>query len=94
MPDRLARLGDPWAGIDDAAGSLDPLLALAGRDTSAGLPDAPWPPHFVRQDGEAPRVQPSRRARPGPPAPGQRLRPRGSSPLKLPLCPVREASIG
>src|SRR5690242_10337106 len=27
----------------------------------AGLPDAPWPPHYDKQTGEAPRVQPSKR---------------------------------
>ena len=31
------------------------------RATSAeGLGDAPWPPHFRKQKGEPPRVQPSR----------------------------------
>jgi bifunctional non-homologous end joining protein LigD len=61
VPERLAELGDPWAGIDDAAGSLDQLLEQAQQDQRAGLPDAPWPPHFVKQEGEEPRVQPSRR---------------------------------
>jgi bifunctional non-homologous end joining protein LigD len=73
MPERFARLGDLAAGIDEAAGSLGPLLELAARDEAAGLPDAPWPPHFVRQAGEEPRVQPSKRrapARPAPAAPG------------------------
>jgi bifunctional non-homologous end joining protein LigD len=65
VPQRFAQLGDPWAGIDAAVGSLEPLLDLAERDQRAGLPDAPWPPHFARQDGEAPRVQPSRRREPG-----------------------------
>src|ERR1700735_133777 len=71
MPTRFARLGGLAAGIDDAAGSLGPLLELADRDEAAGLPDAPWPPHFVRQAGEEPRVQPSKRrapARAGSPA--------------------------
>ena len=31
VPGRYADIGDPWAGIDDAAGSLDALLALAER---------------------------------------------------------------
>lgn len=31
VPDRFATIGDPHAGIDDAAGSLDGLLALAER---------------------------------------------------------------
>jgi len=71
VPLRLAELGDPWAGLDHAAGSLDQLLERAEHDRDAGLPDAPWPPHFAKQEGEAPRVQPSKRARaPRPPAPG------------------------
>jgi tRNA-dihydrouridine synthase len=41
---------------------LEALLALADRHASAGHPDAPWPPHYRRQAGEAPRVAPSRRA--------------------------------
>ncbi|MGI8450337.1 MAG: DNA primase small subunit domain-containing protein [Streptosporangiaceae bacterium] len=61
VPQRFARLGDPWQGMDDAAGSLDPLLGLAERDEAAGLPDAPWPPHYDKQAGEPPRVQPSKR---------------------------------
>src|SRR6201986_1355205 len=65
VPERFASVGDPWAGMDEAVGSIASLLELAERDEAAGLPDAPWPPHFVRQAGEAPRVQPSKR-RPGP----------------------------
>jgi DNA ligase D-like protein (predicted polymerase) len=61
MPDRYARLGDLGAGIDDSAGSLAALLELAAADDAAGLPDAPWPPHFEKQEGEQPRVQPSKR---------------------------------
>jgi hypothetical protein len=61
VPERFARVGDPWAAMDEAAGSLDGLLELAARDEAAGLPDAPWPPHYEKQTGEAPRVQPSKR---------------------------------
>jgi bifunctional non-homologous end joining protein LigD len=61
VPARFARTGDPWAEMDEAAGSLDGLLELAARDEAAGLPDAPWPPHYEKQTGEAPRVQPSKR---------------------------------
>jgi DNA ligase D-like protein (predicted polymerase) len=31
VPQRFAELGDPWAGMDDAAGSLEALLELAER---------------------------------------------------------------
>jgi DNA ligase D-like protein (predicted polymerase) len=65
VPARFAEIGDPWAAMDDAAGSIDGLLGLAERDEAAGLPDAPWPPHFDRQAGEEPRVQPSKRRAPG-----------------------------
>jgi bifunctional non-homologous end joining protein LigD len=58
MPARFKRLGDPHAGIDQAVGSLEPLLELFKRQGSA---DAPWPPQYKKQAGEPPRVQPSRR---------------------------------
>ena len=60
IPKRFAEFGDPHAGIDAAAGSLEELLELAARDEAAGLGDAPWPPHFRKMEGEAPRVAPSR----------------------------------
>src|SRR5690349_22087962 len=60
VPERFAKIGDPHATMDDAPGSLDKLLALAGRDEAAGLADAPWPPHFRKMEGEGTRVAPSR----------------------------------
>jgi bifunctional non-homologous end joining protein LigD len=60
VPARFAAIGDPHAGMDEAAGSLDALLELAAKDESAGLGDAPWPPHFRKMEGEAARVAPSR----------------------------------
>ena len=60
VPGRFAAIGDPHADIDTAPGSLEKLLALAARDEAEGLGDAPWPPHFRKMDGEAPRVAPSR----------------------------------
>src|SRR4051794_17523771 len=60
VPERYREIGDPHAGMDAAAGSLEPLLELAARDESEGLADAPWPPHFRKMEGEAPRVMPSR----------------------------------
>ena len=49
VPARFAAAGDPWAEMDAAVGSLEPLLELAARDEAAGLPDAPWPPHYEKQ---------------------------------------------
>ncbi len=60
MPARVAEIGDRHAGIDEAAGSLEPLLDLSARHEREGLGDAPWPPHYRKQAGEPPRVQPSR----------------------------------
>ena len=60
VPARLRQRGDPSDSIDQHAGSLDALLALAARDEREGLGDAPWPPHFRKQKGEPKRVQPSR----------------------------------
>ncbi len=60
MPARYSEIGDPHAAMDDFPGSLDALLALADRDEAAGLGDAPWPPHFQKMEGEAPRVAPSK----------------------------------
>jgi DNA ligase D-like protein (predicted polymerase) len=60
MPARLAQLGEPHAGFDQTPGDLTGLLELAERDEAAGLGDAPWPPHFQKMAGEAPRVAPSR----------------------------------
>jgi DNA ligase D len=61
MPARFAELGDLHAGIDDAVWDIEPLLQWAERDeTDHGLGDAPYPPNFPKQEGEPPRVQPSR----------------------------------
>jgi len=65
MPERFAKIGDPHAAMDEHAGSLDPLLELSARDEAAGLGDAPWPPHFRKQAGEAPRVAPSKARKAG-----------------------------
>ncbi len=92
VPDRLARLGDPWAGLDEAAGSLDQLLELAERDKRAGIPDAPWPPHFAKQEGEAPRVQPSKRAHPSPAAPGKSYGASGRRRTSMPLIEIARAA--
>ncbi len=60
MPKRFQEIGDPHHDMDKSAGSLEGLLELADKDEAAGLGDAPWPPHFRKTKGEAPRVAPSR----------------------------------
>jgi bifunctional non-homologous end joining protein LigD len=59
-PRRFAERGDASAGIDDAAGSLDAVLALSAAQEAAGQGDAPWPPHYRKGGDEPPRVAPSR----------------------------------
>jgi hypothetical protein len=65
-PARFAERGDASAGIDAAAGALDRLLELSAAQESAGLGDAPWPPHYRKGGDEPPRVAPSRRKRASP----------------------------
>src|SRR5207302_4974220 len=103
MPARFAAVGDPHAGMDEAPGSLDALLALSAEQEEAGLGDAPWPPHFQKQAGEPPRVQPSRRrAEPSgrrkaagavpPPAPGKATGPTGRRRSTKPLVEIARAA--
>jgi len=61
MPARFAAVGDRHADIDAHPCSLDGLLELSARQEGEGLGDAPWPPHYAKQAGEPPRVQPSKR---------------------------------
>jgi bifunctional non-homologous end joining protein LigD len=63
VPARFAAIGDPGAGIDDAVGSLEAVLELSERHEAEGQGDAPWPPNYRKQEGEPPRVQPSRQRR-------------------------------
>ncbi len=59
VPKRFAEIGDPYAKMDETKGSLEAALELAARDESAGVGDAPWPPHYKKMQGEGPRVRPS-----------------------------------
>jgi DNA ligase D-like protein (predicted polymerase) len=72
MPARFAAVGDRHAAIDESPCSLEPLLELSTRQEAEGQGDAPWPPHYAKQAGEPPRVQPSRR-RAGPSPTGRRV---------------------
>ncbi len=63
---RVARDGDPWAGMYTQPQSIEPLLAMYERDLASGLTDAPWPPVYPKQPNEPPRVAPSRARKPRP----------------------------
>ena len=60
VPALVARRGDPMAGLDSCAQSIEPLLALAAADAERGLGDLPYPPNYPKMPGEPKRVQPSR----------------------------------
>jgi bifunctional non-homologous end joining protein LigD len=92
VPERLSKLGDAHADMDHSAGSLEGLLELAARDEASGLGDAPWPPHFKKASGEAPRVAPSRAKKaPGEKAPAAR---RSKMPLlTIANSPDKEAAL-
>jgi bifunctional non-homologous end joining protein LigD len=102
VPERTARVGDPAEGIDQVAGSLEPLLELAAQHEAAGFADAPWPPHFEKAAGEPSRARPSiRRAGAGeagregivpPPAPGKTSGPTGRRRTTMPLIEVARAA--
>src|SRR5207237_6124089 len=100
VPKRFATVGDPSQGIDEAVGSLEPLLELAAQHEAAGFGDAPWPPHFVKQEGEPARVQLTRRKREErpppagqvpPPAPGKTVGPTGRRRSVMPLIEIARA---
>ncbi len=64
VPARVAQRGDPHAGINDAAYSIERLLEWADRDERGGRGDLPYPPDHPKMPGEPARVQPSRARRP------------------------------
>src|SRR6476469_3697775 len=80
VPARFADHGDPHADMTADPGSLEKLLELAAHDEAAGLGDAPWPPHFRKMEGEAPRVAPSR-AKPATKKAQTKKKPREKMPL-------------
>ena len=102
VPRRFAEIGDPSKGIDEAVGSLEPLLALSAQHEAAGFGDAPWPPHFAKQTGEPARVQLSRRRKEDrpttpkgevpPPAPGKTVGPTGRRRSTMPLIEIARAA--
>lgn len=62
VPDLIATRDDPWAGIDDVAHTIEPLLDMVRADEEErGLGDMPYPPSYPKMPGEPPRVQPSKK---------------------------------
>ena len=61
IPERLAEVGDPWAGMQSAPGRIDTLLEWWERDKQSGLGELSFPPEFPKMPGEPPRVQPSKK---------------------------------
>jgi bifunctional non-homologous end joining protein LigD len=90
MPARFAAIGDRHAQIDAHVCSIAPLLELAERHATEGLGDAPWPPHYQKQDGEPARVQPSR-AKKAPAADGGEPRRPARRKPKVPLLEIGRA---
>nr|WP_315268827.1 non-homologous end-joining DNA ligase [Microbacterium lemovicicum] len=60
VPERLATVGDAWAGFAERPGRIDTLLEWWERDLADGLGELNFPPDFPKMPGEPPRVQPSR----------------------------------
>ena len=63
VPGRFARSGDPSEGIDQAVGSIEPLLELAGRQSEAGMPEADPASGVVPRPAPGKEVGPTGRRR-------------------------------
>ncbi|MDH3426007.1 MAG: hypothetical protein OEM22_04970, partial [Acidimicrobiia bacterium] len=61
FPARWKAVGDLTEKMFDKPGRLEKLLEQVAIDEENGIGDAPWPPHYPKQPGEPPRVQPSKR---------------------------------
>lgn len=51
VPELVKIRDDPWAGMDDVAQSIAPLLDLAAADEERGLGDMPYPPNYPKMPG-------------------------------------------
>ena len=61
-PARFAELGDLFAGMNEQAFRIEPLLEMAERDErDHAQGDMPYPPEYPKMPGEPPRVQPSKK---------------------------------
>jgi bifunctional non-homologous end joining protein LigD len=76
VPRRYAEIGDPGSGIDQAVGSLEPLLELYAGQQAAGAEDVPAP-----RTGYVPA-----------PAPGKAVGPTGRRRTTAPLIEIARAA--
>ena len=60
VPALFAAREDPWAAMNDSAGSLAEALKLWEADVERGLGEMPFPPDYPKMPGEPKRVQPSK----------------------------------
>ncbi|MFT4287760.1 DNA polymerase domain-containing protein [Nocardioides sp.] len=68
VPDLIAER-DPWAGMDETAYDLQPLIDLWDEVEQS------WPPDYPKMPGEPPRVQPSKKREDHWDAEGNRIEP-------------------
>ncbi|MBM9459466.1 DNA polymerase domain-containing protein [Nocardioides sp. zg-536] len=61
VPERVADGSHAWAGMDEEAFSLEPLLELWQAQVDAGEGELSFPPDYPKMPGEPPRVQPSKK---------------------------------
>lgn len=87
MPEWFKKNGDRHAAIDRHPGSLDALLELSAKQEKEGQGEAPWPPHYQKQEGEPSRVAPSRARKPQASSP----KPHGRRIPKHPLIVIAHA---
>jgi bifunctional non-homologous end joining protein LigD len=81
---RFAEVGDPGAGIDDAVGSLEPLLDLAKQQKAAGMDDEPARPSARAGAADAGSA--------APPAPGKTSGATGRRRSTMPLIEIARAA--
>jgi bifunctional non-homologous end joining protein LigD len=91
MPARFEKLGDPHEKIDEHAGSLEAVLELSKKQEADGQGDAPWPPHYQKQEGEPARVQPSRAKKNADDDAPTKTSPTGRRKSKFPLIEIARA---
>ena len=93
VPERFAAARRPVAGRWTARQARwRPCSPWPTRTRRPGSPDAPWPPHYDKQAGEPPRVQPSKRRAAAGASPPARARPGGPTGRRRSSMPLIEVA--